>query len=176
MRRLPFFLLALLFLARPGFALTYEPGADAPTRTLEDYIKNYVDIPKGALDWKTLGATREIDIRTKTPDGLDLEYYKPGFTPEVKALDGKKVLIKGFMFPLDETDRQRLFLFGPFPVNCPFQYHVGPSLVIEVHADAAPVKFSYDPVTLEGTLRLVPEDPENSTFYRLEDAKRVTVK
>jgi hypothetical protein len=170
--RLLFFILTLCF-AFPAFALTYEPGADAPTRTLEDYIKDYVDVPKGAVDWKILGATKENNILTKTPDGFDLQYFKPGFTPEVKALDGKEITIKGSMFPLDETDKQKLFLFGPFPVNCPFQYHVGSALVLEVHADAAPVKFSYDPVVLTGTLRLVPEDKENSTFYRLENAKQV---
>ena len=53
----------------------------------------------------------------------------------MKALDGKTVKIKGFMFPLDETEDQKHFLFGPFPLNCPFQYHVQSSLVMEVHAD-----------------------------------------
>lgn len=77
------------------------------------------------------------------------------------------------MFPLDETENQKLFLFGPFPLSCPFHYHVTPSLVLEVHADKHSVKFSYDPVVMTGTLELVPDDPEYSTFYRLKDAKQV---
>lgn len=157
----------------PAYALTMEPGADAPTRTLADYIKDYVDIPPGATDWKVFGKTKEINIEGKTKDGYDFQYYKPGFPADVKALDGKQVTVKGFMFPLDETEKQKIFLFGPFPVNCPFQYHVGPALVLEVHADASPVKFSYDAIVLTGTLRLVPEDRENSTFYRLMDAKQI---
>lgn len=163
----------LFFAAFPAFALTYEPGADAPTRTLEDYIKKYVDVPKGATDWKVFGKTKSIDIEGKTKDGMDFQYYKPEFTPEVKALDGKQVTVKGFMFPLNSSDDQTLFLFGPFPVNCPFQYHVGPSLVIEAHADNHPVKFTYDPVVVTGKLQLVSKDPEFSTFYRLMDAKLV---
>ena len=163
----------LLLASAPAFALTYEPGADAPTRTLQDYITHYVDVPKGATDWKIFGKTKQTNVEGKTKDGYDFQYYKPQFTPEVKALDGKQVTVKGFMFPLDETEKQKMFLFGPFPVNCPFQYHVGPNLVLEVHADKSPVKFSYDAITLTGRLQLVQEDRQNSTFYRLLDAKQV---
>ena len=158
---------------KPVFALTYEPGADAPTRTIEDYIKDYIDVPKGATDWKVFGKTKEIDVEGKTKDGFDFQYFKPEFTPDVKALDGKEVTVKGYMFPLNSTDEQRQFLIGPFPVNCPYQYHVGPSLVIEVHADKHPTVFSYDPITVTGKLQLVNKDPEFSTFYRLLDAKKI---
>lgn len=146
---------------------------DAPNRTLADFIKDYVDVPKGGIDWKVFSKTKEIDVEGKTKDGYDYQYFKPKFTSEVKKLDGQIITVKGFMFPLGETENQKFFLFGPFPVSCPFHYHVSPSLVIEVHADKHPVKFSYDPVTLKGKLQLVPEDRENSTFYRLVDVEQV---
>ncbi len=171
MRR--FALLLLLLWSAPAWALTSVDAStmsDSPNRTMQDYIKNYVDVPKGATNWKTFGATKEIDVEGKTPDGYDFQYYKPKFTDALRALDGKQVTVKGFMFPLDETEKQKLFLFGPFPISCPFHYHVSPALVIEVHADKTPVKFSYDPVVLAGTLQLVEKDPENSTFFRLLDA------
>lgn len=171
MRRLV--LVIFLLLPLSAHALTWVKGADAPTRTLEDYIHQYVDLPKGATDWKIFGATKQVDVEGKTKDGYDFQYFKPAFTPQVQALNGKTVTVKGFMFPLDESEKQKQFLFGPFPVNCPFQYHVGPNLVIEVHADKNPVKFSYDAITLTGTLQLVSADPENSTFYRLMDARLV---
>lgn len=165
--------IAMLF-SPPALALKYEEGADAPTRTIEDFIKDYVDVPKGAINWKTLGQTRVIDINTKDADGMDLVYQKPNFPPEVKALDKVKIRIKGYMFPLDADERQTQFLFGPFPLNCPFQYHVSPALVLEVHVEPDfPVKFSYDPITIEGTLELVPEDKDLSTFYRLRNAKLI---
>jgi hypothetical protein len=181
------FALLLLCCATPAFALkkeeyTYETMTVTGTvdlgtidlsggnMSLKDLAKNYVDTPKGALDWRVLGATKEKNVEGKDKDGYDFQYFKPGFTEEVKALDGKEVTIKGFMFPLGAEEKQKEFLLGPFPVGCPFHYHVAPSLVLEVHADKKPVAFSYDPVTLKGKLELVVEDRENSTFYRLKDA------
>jgi len=169
-----FILSMMLWLAAlPAMALTYEPGADAPTRTIEDYIKDYIDVPKGATDWKIFGKTKEVNVEGKDADGMDFQFYRPEFPPEIKNLDGKEITVKGFMFPLNSTEKQSLFLIGPFPVNCPYQYHVGPSLVIEVHADKNPVKFSYDPVVVTGKLQLVNKDPEFSVFYRLLDAKTI---
>lgn len=163
-----------IFLPSSAHALKYEEGADAPTRSIEDFIKDYVDIPAGGLDWKVLGKTKVIDINTKDSDGMDLVYQKPEFPAAVKALDKTKIRIKGYMFPLDSDERQSQFLFGPFPLNCPFQYHVSPALVIEAHtAKDFPIKFSYDPLIIEGTLELVPEDKDLSTFYRLRDVKLI---
>jgi hypothetical protein len=160
------------FFSMPASALT-EETADAPTRTIEDYIKDYVDVPKGATDWKVFGQTKEISIEGKDAEGFDFQYYKPEFSKDVRALDGQEITLKGFMFPLDSTEEQSQFLFGPFPVNCPFQYHVGPSLVVEVYVEKHPVTFTLDPVVVKGTLELVENDPETSTFYRLKNARKI---
>jgi len=165
-------LLLSLFFPGPSFALEQEEGQDAPTRTLSDYIKDYVDVPEDGIDWKMFGQTEAISIETKDAEGLDVQYYRPKFSPDVIALDGKEIILKGYMFPLDATEEQSLFLFGPFPINCPFQYHVGPSLVMEIEADK-PVKFDYEALTLKGTLELVKEDPENGVFYRLVKARKI---
>jgi len=175
MKKISLLLVCMLgFTAHPALALKYEEAADAPTRTIEDFIKDYVDVAKGGLDWKILGKTKVIDINTKDKEGMDLVYQKPEFTPEVKKLDKTKVRIKGYMFPLDSDEHQTQFLFGPFPLNCPFQYHVSPALVVEAHTESDfPIKFSYDPMIIEGTLELVPEDKDFSTFYRLRGVKLV---
>jgi hypothetical protein len=159
--------LLLCFWSLPAMAIE---ESDAPNRTLADYIADYVDVPEGATDWKIFGQTKEISIDTVAPDGLQLQYFKPAFTPEVEDLNGRIIKVKGFMFPLEATEGQKLFLFGPFPVNCPFQYHVGPSLVIEVHAPK-PIAFTYDPLVLEGRLELVRDDPDTGVFYRLKIAR-----
>ncbi len=165
---------AFIVLSIPAaHALEFEEGSDAPTRTIQDYIKDFVDVPKGATDWRVFGKTQMKSIEGKDADGLDFQYYKPVFTPDILALDGKEVTVKGFMFPLDETEDQNFFLFGPFPLNCPFQYHVQPNLVIEVKTGKKPVPFTYDPVTVTGKLELVKDDPDNSTFYRLVNARAV---
>lgn len=156
--------------AFPSYAFSQEQNSDGTTRTIADYIEKYVDVPKGATNWKVFGATKEIEITGRDKDGMDFEYIKPEFPASVRALDGKKIVVKGFMFPLEGDEAQHLFLFGPFPVSCPFHYHVGPSLAIEVHTGAKPIDFSYDPITIAGTLELVEKDEENGVFYRLKDA------
>lgn len=157
-------------------AFTAETMDGEKTMTVQDYIRNsiddYIDVPKGALDWKLFGLTKEILIDTKTDDGYDLRYSQPDFPPDLKALDGQEIKIKGYMFPLEGNEKQKLFLFGPFPLTCPFQYHVGPPLVLEVHADKHPVKFNYEPITLTGRLELVADDPDYNVFYRLNEAKQ----
>jgi len=184
MKKFLIFLILAMAYVLPAHAMSKEKkaplsadpaslSADSPTRSLLDYIKDYVDVPAGATDWKIFGSTKETSVEGKSKDGFDFQYYKPGFTPAVKKLAGQEITVKGFMFPLNETEKQKLFLFGPFPVSCPFHYHVSPALVLEVHADKAPIKFSYDPVTIRGRLELVEKDPENSTFYRLVDAQEI---
>lgn len=174
--------LLVCFFTVPAFALVEETTTevsgsvmeleDSPSRGLKDLVQQFVDVPAGAVDWRMLGETGEKKISGQTPEGYDFEYYSPEFTKDVAALDGKTVAIKGFMFPLDASEEQSTFLFGPFPVGCPFHYHVAPALVMEVRA-ARPVAFSYDAVTLQGRLELVKKDTENSTFYRLQDARKI---
>ncbi len=174
MMRLILLLAVLILLPAHARAIEQQQEGDSSTRTIADYIKDYVDIPRGGTDWKVFGQTKEIPVEGKTPDGLDYGYTKPEFSDAVKALDGKDVILKGFMFPLDPEEKQHLFLFGPFPVSCPFHYHVGPSLVVEAHTpEKTPVEFSYDPLVLKGRLELVPKDEDNSVFYRLVDAQIV---
>lgn len=170
MRFFPIIILLLCFSPLPSFAMSADTNSDGTTRTITDYIESYVDVPKGATNWKVFGTTKEIEVAGKDADGLDYEYVKPEFTDAVKALNGKQVTVKGFMFPLEGEEAQSLFLLGPFPISCPFHYHVGPSLVLEAHVKDKPIEFSYDPVTVTGTLEIVTEDPENSVFYRLNNA------
>ncbi len=184
MRLLLFLFLILIVVTTPCFAFSVETeeysftvGGDNNNQSVTDqiigYIDDFVDTPDGAVDWKVLGKTKEMPTYVKMEDGLDNNYVKPEFHSDILALDGAVITIKGYMFPLNETDEQKMFLFGPFPLTCPFRYHVGPPLVMEVHADEHPVTFNYDPVMLTGTLELVHDDPEYSIFYRLKDAKEV---
>jgi hypothetical protein len=164
--------LCLLLFMSASHAFTMNDVRSEPTQTIEDYIKDFVDIPDGGIDWRTFGTTKSVTVTMTTEEGYENQYSQPEFQPEVLELDGKEIRIKGYMFPLEQTEKQKLFLFGPFPLSCPFQYHVGPSLIIEVHADNQPISFDYEPITIVGTLELVANDPEYSVFYRLKGAKQ----
>lgn len=153
--------------------LTTEETYSEQTYTLDDLLKNidnFVKTPKGGISWQLFGKTQQKPYAYKDADGLDWEGVRPEFPADLQKLDGKDIVIQGYMFPLDPEEKQSLFLLGPFPVSCPFHYHVTPNLVIEVHA-GSPVSFSYDPVNIGGKLELVPKDDENNVFFRLKDAK-----
>lgn len=173
MMRLFLIIMSLSCLSLPASAMEQVEPDEEMVESLVEYIDKYVDVPAGALDWKILGQTEETQFPTKDDNGVEYTYTKPVFPPTVKALDGTEITIKGFMFPLEESEAQSHFLIGPFPVSCPYHYHVGPALVIEVKMGKGKIKFTEEPITIKGHLELVPDDPEFGTFYRLQNAAEV---
>jgi hypothetical protein len=141
--------------------------------TLDDLlsnIKDFVDTPEGGVDWKVFGETKQQEYSYKDAEGMEWSGVRPEFSENLKKLDGTEILIQGYMFPLGQEEKQPMFLLGPFPVSCPFHYHVTPNLIIEVHA-RTPLAFAYDAINIKGKLELVPKDDENNVFFRLNDAE-----
>ena len=167
-----FLVILLLLFSTSAFALE-EEVVDEFSGPLTEYIDQFITLPPGALDWKLLGTTEETQQPTKDDNGVEYTYSKPVFPSAVQALNGKTVTIKGFMFPLEEDEAQGYFLIGPFPLSCPYHYHVGPSLVIEVKMTKGKIKFTEEPIMVQGTMELVPDDPEYGSFYRLQNAEEV---
>lgn len=156
-------LVFLLFLASPALALTVE---DAP-----DIIPEMPPLPKvkgGALPWDIFLETKENQKKVSFPDGGYTFEVTPIFSDKLKAYDDKQVTLYGFMFPLEQSEKQANFLIGPFPPSCPFHYHIPPSLIVEVRTEK-PIDFSWDEITLKGTLELAEKDP-NGVYYILKDA------
>ena len=105
-------------------------------------------------------------------DGHEYIGYRPLFSDKILKLDSQDILVQGYMFPLEQSDEQNLFLLGPFPLSCPYHPHTQSNLLIEVHAKK-PVLFSYDAVNIKGKLELVAKDDEYNMFYRLRNAELV---
>jgi hypothetical protein len=124
-----------------------------------------LEVKGNAIPWKVFATTKEIKKCTKAEDGFDDCFFTPGYSDEMKKLDGKEVTLMGFMFPLSEADKQTNFLIGPYPLSCPFEYHSPPSQIVEV-ITKTPVKFSFDPVTVKGVLE-VRYNKETGVFYYL---------
>ena len=161
-------------LALPVYALEEQTINSTETYSLDeivDQISNFTKTPEGGIEWELFSQTKEEPYKI-TRDGQEWEGVKPEFSNALKKWDGETVKMSGYMFPLDQTNEQSQFLFGPFPLSCPYHYHAPHSLTIEVHADK-PIDFSYEPITVEGTLELVYEDFEYNTFYRLKKAKLI---
>lgn len=176
---LPFILLLILLHSGPAWALEEktltEDGlileeSDSTHSYVIPYVRDFVKTPKGGVSWDLFAQTKEISYQEKDPQGFDLIGVRPAFPKDLKNLHGSSIVMEGYMFPLEDSDKQHIFLFGPFPISCPYHYHVGPALVIEVHA-AKPIAFTYDPIHLTGTLELIDRDDENNLFYRLKNAK-----
>ncbi|MBL0319157.1 MAG: DUF3299 domain-containing protein [Alphaproteobacteria bacterium] len=127
-----------------------------------------LQVSKGAVPWEKFAQTKSTE---KEMSDLLGKYFVllPHYSADIKALDGQVVTLMGYMFPLQEAEKQSDFLFGPFPPSCPFHYHVNPNQVVEV-VTSKPIKFSYHPIRIKGRLHLTPKDP-NGVFYILRQAQ-----
>jgi hypothetical protein len=93
----------------------------------------------------------------------------PRFDTSITELDRTRVLVRGFMLPMDLGDAQRHFLVSAVPPHCPFCLPAGPDAVMEVKAKS-PVEFSQEPVLLRGRFVLVKDD-SYGLLYQLVDAE-----
>lgn len=144
--------------------LDIEPSQEDIMKSIPDYVT----VPQGGVDWALLAQTKSVPYSDVNEKGEQYEGVEPEFSEAVRKLDGQVVIMQGYIFPLNAEEGQSVFLFGPFPVSCPYHYHVGPALVIEAHAQKK-IKYQWDAVDLEGRLELVPRDEEYGVFYRLHD-------
>lgn len=98
------------------------------------------------------------------------EVVEPHYSDGIKALNGKTVSIKGFIFPLEQSGKQTHFLLSPFPPSCPYCLPAGPSQLIEVWMKS-PVKFTYGAITVKGRFEILEKQDEikSGMFYRMRD-------
>lgn len=116
------------------------------------------------ISWETLA-----QVKLKKEDGR----FVPEFQEEVSTLSGKTIEIKGFMLPLDQAAKQQHFILSSIPVaDCYFCMPGGPESMVEIKA-AKGVEFTYNPITVTGTLEVLKDDPMGM-YYRLTDATVTT--
>ncbi len=117
---------------------------------------------KGAqapLAWETLVLAK---ANPKKP-GAEVE-----FPAALAGLNGKAVVVKGFMVPLEAKAEQTRFLLTQKPQDCEFCIEGGPSSYIEVQS--APMRYRSQLYTLTGRLHLLRNDP-SGMYYRLTEAR-----
>jgi len=95
----------------------------------------------------------------------------PVFTQEQLALGQKPQRIQGFMMPLEPGERQTHFLVSSVPLTCAFCTPGGPESMVEVRT-RTPVKYTLEPVVLEGRFATLTDDPYG-LYYRLTEAVAV---
>ena len=121
----------------------------------------------GAIKWEVLS---NLDVRVETPAPLQTIFHVE-FTPEVKALGDKIVRLKGFMYPLSPGETHTSFLLSALPPSCPFCLPGTATTLIDIVCDE-PVRYTLEPVILEGRFTLLKDDI-SGLYYRLTEARPV---
>jgi thiol-disulfide isomerase/thioredoxin len=96
--------------------------------------------------------------------------YSIAYTPEIKALEGKPVIIDGFVIPLESKDSFQHFLLTIRSPTCSFCPSGKPNEMVEVFS-TKPLKWSDELVSMRGTLALMPEKGAEGIFFQLKDAE-----
>jgi hypothetical protein len=107
------------------------------------------------------------DVKTK----VDKNRILPVFSSPVLALNQKSQRIQGFMMPLEPGEKQKHFLLSSVPLSCSFCVPGGPESMVEVKTKT-PVKYSLEPVVVEGVFAVLKDDPYG-LYYRISDAVAV---
>lgn len=93
----------------------------------------------------------------------------------LKALDGKEVVITGYMFPLESGEKQAHFLLSAYQPTCPFCLPGGPKQLIHVAETAEKISYEVGQTTLKGLLHLPKTDEarQEGTIFKMTKASKV---
>jgi hypothetical protein len=129
------FLLALIFIVRTGFSQT----------------DNF---------WQVLA---EVNFKNEQ-DKAGYTIERPMFSKYLKSFQNKKVKLKGYMIPLEESGGKGKFMLSSLPFNiCYFCGAAGPETVVEVETSAN-IKFTTKQIVMEGVLHLNDTDPDHHIY------------
>lgn len=104
-------------------------------------------------------------------EGWELNgYARPSFPPSLQQLEGKEVLISGYLVPIDPA--LNMYALSRYPLaTCFFCGKAGPETVMEIVFLDYPGRLVTDRyVILKGILRLNDSD-SGRLYYRLENAR-----
>lgn len=118
------------------------------------------------LPWETL-----LDANFKYTYDVeqDIWYNKPNFNKQVQKLEGKEVMVQGFMVPVDVTGDT--YVLSAFPYSaCFFCGAAGKESVMEIRLKDSEQRFEMDQMLrFKGKLDLV--DEVYGLMYVLEEAE-----
>lgn len=119
------------------------------------------------IEWKTL---IDIQYRLQYFSEIEMEMYSPVFSEAVEALDGKEVIIKGFVIPFDDDEGLVSLSFNPY-ASCFFCGKASPASVMSLYLKDKASRYKIDDFKkFRGILQLNYNDP-NEFYYILKDAK-----
>ncbi len=121
------------------------------------------------IDWKLLA---KVDFVDQYFAEYEAWYLVPDFSDEVKELQGEKILIKGYVIPLDVDGGMYALSAYPFSA-CFFCGGAGPESVMSLKFKEKPTRFDTDDfLNFTGTLKLNSTNVEDFN-YILENCELV---
>ena len=119
--------------------------------------------------WKVLS---KVQIEKRFDELLNYEIDFPTFSDEVKALNGKEIVLEGWIIPLDELRGENYFVLSALPfANCFFCGGAGPETVLEVFSEKN-IKFTEKRIKVKGILNINADDPMK-LMYILQKAELI---
>ncbi|MEL6867339.1 MAG: hypothetical protein AAFP19_23135 [Bacteroidota bacterium] len=118
------------------------------------------------VGWKLL---MDIEYELKYFEAIEMEIYAPVFSDEVKAIDGKEVVIKGYVIPIDEEKSQYALSANPYS-SCFFCGKAGPASVISMYMKNKKKRYKVDDLRkFRGVIQLNYDNPDEF-YYILKEA------
>ena len=156
-----FVLLAAVAFAVSAGAQTSAPIPAGTGPGIHDPNSPFAPLPERAdvVPWSVLTA-----VKTRAENNKLL----PAFDKSQLALNQKTQRVQGFIMPLEPGERQTHFLLTSVPSTCSFCTPGGPESMVEVKTKT-PVKYTLDPVTVEGKFAVLNDDPYG-LYYRITEA------
>ena len=155
------FLLAALVAAAAALSQTNPVIPSGTGAGVHSPDSPFAPLPKrgDVLSWELL-----TSVKTRAEKNKLL----PEFGKAQLALDQKTQRVQGFMMPLEPGEKQTHFLLSSVPLTCAFCTPGGPESMVEVRTKS-PVKYTQEPVTVEGKFAVLNDDPYG-LYYRITDA------
>jgi hypothetical protein len=105
--------------------------------------------------------------------GFEVNVKPPEFAPKLLAYQGKEILVKGYVIPVDVELGMYMVSANAF-ANCFFCGNAGPETVVEIFPSSKLPRFKTDQiVTFKGILQINREGEMNAVPYQLFQAKVV---
>ncbi len=119
------------------------------------------------VSWKLL---MDIEYKLQYYEVVKVEMYAPIFPEALKALDGKEVVVEGFVIPFDEDISAMVALSANPYASCFFCGKASPASVMSVYFKNKGKRYKIDDYRIfTGTLQLNYNDP-NEFYYILRGA------
>lgn len=119
--------------------------------------------------WRTL---LDIHYRKRYFSKRDMEMFSPVFTPDILALNGKEIIIEGYVVPFDETGEMVALSANPY-ASCFFCGNASPASVISMFMTEKGGSYNLDDYKkFKGILLLNYDDPDQF-YYVLNNVQKL---